>query len=454
MNGITLSLPLEGFVQDSISTIEEILTTSKIIIEGHLVDRGNHTCPKCGHKMYIHGSYRTTFKHASLSLSRIEISLLRNRYCCPECIHSEMEEIPFQAGNHRLTSLLYTWTCILLEYGLTNKMVSWLTGLCRNTVKDIDKERLEGKYTFLDKDGIRRLKKPERPSRYLGIDEFKLHNGYKYATVIIDLEDGRVLWLSRGKKKQCVHDFIDYVGEKWMKNVKAVACDMNSDFSEVFKERCKHIKVVFDYFHIKKNFNDKVISEVRKDEQKRLLSEGRVEEAKALKGSKYILTSSRETLRAKDKEAREYETHKNKVSIFRGGGHKKPVGGQVETYEKIIKDNVLLFTADYIKEQLSKAYSLDNEDEMCEEIAKIIETCRATDNKHFIWFAKLLENHADGIISHAHYKLSSGKVEGVNNLIKTLRRMSYGLPDDDYFFLKIFDASRRKYNGRIKKPTN
>ena len=35
--------------------------------------------------------------------------------------------------------------------------------------------------------------------------------------------------------------------------------------------------------------------------------------------------------------------------------------------------------------------------------------------------------------------------EGINNKIKTLRRQGYGYPDDDYFFLKLFDASRKDY---------
>jgi len=48
----------------------------------------------------------------------------------------------------------------------------------------------------------------------------------------------------------------------------------------------------------------------------------------------------------------------------------------------------------------------------------------------------------DGIVAHAHHHISSGRVEGTNWMIKTLRRAGYGYPDD-YFFLKIFDASRR-----------
>ena len=56
--------------------------------------------------------------------------------------------------------------------------------------------------------------------------------------------------------------------------MKAVSCDMNSDFQEAFEEKCPHLEIVFDYFHVVKNFNDKVISEVRKDEQKRLRDDG------------------------------------------------------------------------------------------------------------------------------------------------------------------------------------
>ena len=48
-------------------------------------------------------------------------------------------------------------------------------------------------------------------------------------------------------------------------------------------------------------------------------------------------------------------------------------------------------------------------------------------------------------MAHASFRASSGKVEGMNNKIKTIRRQGYGYSDDDYFFLKIFDASRETY---------
>ena len=132
---------------------------------------------------------------------------------------------------------------------------------------------------------------PLKKAEIFGVDEFLLHKGHEYATIIIDLETGHVLWLAYGKKKKALYDFIKFVGEEWMDGVEAVACDMNSDYLEVFEDCCPHIQV------IRKNFNDKIVAEVRKDEQRRLYSAGRIEEAKMLKNTKYILTSNRQTLR-------------------------------------------------------------------------------------------------------------------------------------------------------------
>ena len=46
-----------------------------------------------------------------------------------------------------------------------------------------------------------------------------------------------------------------------------------------------------------------MVSEVRKDEQKRLIAEGNTQAAALLKGSKYILMTTAETRRQKEKDA-------------------------------------------------------------------------------------------------------------------------------------------------------
>ena len=54
--------------------------------------------------------------------------------------------------------------------------------------------------------------------------------------------------------------------------------------------------MLLDYFHIGKNFNDKVVSKIRKDEQRRLYEENLVEKAVALMKTRYILISNRRSI--------------------------------------------------------------------------------------------------------------------------------------------------------------
>ena len=87
-------------------------------------------------------------------------------------------------------------------------------------------------------------------------------------------------------------------------HVEAIACDMNADFECAFLKRHPYLDIVYEYFHLVKNFNEKVICKVRKDEQARLKEEGDVEAARALKHSKYILKSSADTRERKERDAR------------------------------------------------------------------------------------------------------------------------------------------------------
>ena len=183
-----------------------------------------------------------------------------------------------------------------------------------------------------------------------------------------------------------------------------------------------------------------------------MIKEGRTEEAQRLKGAKYVLMSTKETRYSKDhpeedengnvKKKRRRSNDKEQ-RIFDQPKKKKSQIEMEKAYQNIIKDNELLLGLDFVKSSLSDAYNCKTEDEMKGQIKIIIDYCEATNNKHFKWFARLLKNHLEGICNYASYQITTGKVEGTNNMIKTLRRKHYGIPDDDYLFLKIMDESRR-----------
>ena len=397
-------------------------------------------CPKCGAYLKKDGLTHCDVFHLPHGPARTVLDVERQRYECtnPVCRESFSEEIPFKDEKFKITTALRTYIEDLLsQQVITLKLTAEVTHVNNNIVKEIDKARLIKEYT-VNGEG-KELKPPTEYTRYIGVDEFLLHKGNVYATVIMDLETGHVLRLFQSKKKENIDAFMDWVGDDWMKHVEAVACDMNADFESAFRKRYPHIKTVFDHFHIVKNFNDKVITEVRKDEYKRLMSEGREEDARHLKGARYILTSNRATLEEHDATI---GTVINPGSTIFNTPEVTRKSELLPRYEELLKENKLLFTVDLIKEQLDQAYKTTNPKEMKKLIGSIIGICFATENKHFKWFGNMLKTHIHGILTHAELQLSSAKVEGTNRKIKTIRWQSYGFGDDEYFFLKVIDASR------------
>ena len=268
---------LNGF-NNSSTTVETSKSGRPVYcFNGTLDDNVDRTCSVCAERMHVNNHLKVSLRHLSFGSTLTAVKFTKLQLRCPQCGVTQIQGVPFKADHHRITKELFIYTRDLLAHcTYTNRQVAEITGLDENTVKAIDKQRLQEKYTV----NGQTLIKPEEYAEYLGIDEFKLHDGHRYATHIIDMKTGHILWISHGKKKRVVYDFIDHVGLDWMDHVEAIACDMNSDFQEAFEAKCPHIQPVFDYFHIVKNFNDKVVSQVRIEEQQRLADEGNATAAK------------------------------------------------------------------------------------------------------------------------------------------------------------------------------
>lgn len=417
-NLLYLPNDLSNFKQTSVSVQHNIIN-----LEGTIEDNDElkRICPECYHEAQINNNVSVNLWHLCLGKVRMRITIHRKQYLCPHCHHCFSDQIPFKARHHFITKQLRTYIEDLLSMqAMSISTISKLTGIHHSIVKEIDKHRLKQLYnTAYNRDGSLRYcyRKSVTMASYLGIDEFSLHRHHQYATIIVNLETGEVLYVAIGKKKQVVYDFIKRFGEDFMKRVKAVACDMNAGYHNAFKEKYPKIEVVFDHFHLIKNFNDKIIKPVRQDEYERLLKEKTTKQANLLKGSKYLLMSHYDNLS---------QSGKDKL-------------------DQILTQNRLLFIAEVIKEELENAYKVTDQLAMTATIQYLIDLCNATDNTHFQEFAKLMQNHFDGIVAHAVYPISTGKVEGINNKIKVLKRQAYGYRDDQYFFLKILNATHKTH---------
>jgi transposase len=58
--------------------------------------------------------------------------------------------------------------------------------------------------------------------------------------------------------------------------------------------------------------------------------------------------------------------------------------------------------------------------------------------------AKSLLGNMKGILNYFDYRISNGKMEGINNKIKTLKRQAYGYRDKEYFRLLLLHLHAQK----------
>lgn len=292
----------------------------------------------------------------------------------------------------------YTQTLARYVYGLSRVMtmsdVADLTLLGWDTVKAIVAEGLEKDYSNPS------LKKV----RHLGIDEIHLGSKKRFYTIVIDLDDGRILWAKSGRGKAALQGFWRRLRLAKAK-IKAVATDMSAAYWSAVVENLPQAALVFDKFHVVKLMNER-LDNLRREMVRE--AEGPVLKKK-IKGTRFLLLRNPESL---SKE-------------------------QIPKLDEALKFNQPLLIGWYLKEELRELWSHDTYEKMKafmeEWCRKAAETCIPQIMK----MAKTLKLHATGILNYAKHRITSGRMEGINNKIKTLNKKAYGYHDENFFILKL-----------------
>ena len=96
--------------------------------------------------------------------------------------------------------------------------VAALFGLHWSAVRLLDQRRLEATLAALP---------PAQPTRRV-MDEFALYKDHRYATVVLDADTRRVLWIGEGRSRAAIRPFFRALGPEGCARIEAVAMDMNT----------------------------------------------------------------------------------------------------------------------------------------------------------------------------------------------------------------------------------
>jgi transposase len=160
------------------------------------------------------------------------------------------------------------------------------------TVKQIDQRALSARLGPIT---------PERLAgvRLLVIDEFAIQKGHRYATVVVDAETKRVLWVHRGRDRAALRGFFEILGTAGCQHIEAVAVDMSGSYGDEVRAQCPHAELVYDLFHVVAKYAREVIDRVRVDETNKIARAagpnrmGVRAERRVIKGTRWLLLKNR-----------------------------------------------------------------------------------------------------------------------------------------------------------------
>lgn len=300
---------------------------------------------------------------------------------------------PFAAGYVSYTRRLEAFVNDLRGL-MTVSDLAAVTGLSWDTVKDIIKRALEKDY------GHPRLK----DLRYLSVDEIYLGRAKKFYTLVIDLESGRIVWVAKGKGAEALRQFWRALRLSQAR-IAAVTMDMSAAYWAAVAENLPEAAVVFDRFHLVKLVNEKL-----DDLRRQMVREATGLMKKTVKGIRYLLLMNRQNV---------------------GPDH-------LPRLEEALKTNEPLNLGYLLKEALGLLWEQRSREAMADFLRQWCQWARDTGIRQMQQLAKTLSLHARGILNWWEHRISNGRMEGINNKIKTLLRQTYGLRDERYFTLKLY----------------
>ena len=325
----------------------------------------------------------------------VELRVMRLRLACPRC-GPRLQQLDWLEPHARVTRRLAQSVARFCTVASVQHVARW-HGLDWKTAKAIDFRELERTLGPPDLDGV----------RLLAMDEFAIQKGHRYATVVVDPERKKVLWIGRGRSRAEVRPFFELLGPARCAQIKAVAMDMSTAYDLEVRQHCPNAEVVYDLFHVVAKYGREVIDRVRVDEANRLRADKPAR--RVVKTSRWLLLRNRENVSEE----------------------------KVVQLDELLAANRALMTTYVLKDDLKQLWRYRSAFRARRAWRSWRRRAMRSGLQPLRHFARCLEPYLPGILAHCRWPLGTNLVEGINNKIKVIKRIAYGYRDDAYFFLKI-----------------
>lgn len=396
-NYIKIPLELQEFVVESQDcTPKGVELTVKRCLDVAL-------CPCCGQITPRIHSQRLQKVYDMPVMGRAFILLVKKRrFKCqnPECEKVFTEQLQSIGRYQRRTKRLQQY---LYELG-KNMSISAAYGCIEGALKL--------SYTSILRDfhksSLENLEKRERLGiRRVGVDEFNIQKGHKYATAICDLDAHKVVEVINGRDKKPLKDYLSK--EDRFSQTECFVIDMWEPYYQAIKDLFPDKDIVIDKFHVLRRVN-RALDEVRKKLQQEASTNGY---RRKIYYSRTMLKKAKERLEAE----------------------------QLTKLNLLFKREPRLKRAYWLKEWLRDWYNTPKSYQQAKaELNTWHIEARLCGFEPFIEVAQTLERWEAEILNYFKHKVTNGYAEGVTNKIKVIKRVAYGFNNFENFRQRILVA--------------
>jgi transposase len=361
-------------------------------------------CPECESKnIVLRGCTQRRFRTVPIGAKPIYLDLYVQRVACMRCNAIRQVDLGFADPRYTYTRSFERYVLDLSKH-MTILDVARHLNVSWDMVKNIQKRYLTKKFSHP------RLK----DIRWIAIDEIAVKKGHKYLTVVLDLETGAVIFVGDGKGAEALMPFWKRLNYS-QAEIRAVAIDMSPAYISAVTDHLPEAVIVFDHFHVIKLYNDK-LSDLRRDIYREAADQLQKD---VLKGTRWLL--------------------------LKNPAHLDKAKGEDERLREALQLNEPLYTAYYLREDLSRVWLQPNKNMAVKVLDAWVKKAASSGIKMLTTMAKTLSAYRSGILAYYDYPISTGPLEGTNNKIKTMKRQAYGFRDMEFFKLKIMALHETKY---------
>lgn len=429
-DNIAFSVSCQQFECNSIE-FNSVLSEATLIFKSKITS-SEVVCPCCGKKAYRQENSTICLKDFPIFAGiRQKVLVHLHRFQCTDCGKAFTEDPgilkhPGARITHRAAENIRQ----LLRYNIPISAISEITGIRWNTIALIHRKYMDEILSEREKN----LRSKNYRPKHLAVDEFAVHKGHTYATCVMDLDEGDILWVGSGRSKSCFEKFFEEYDLSLLSEVEAVAMDMNASYNQLVEKYLPYVSIVYDRYHMQAQFGKDVLGSVRLEEAKEHQQKANEYDILARKAKDKTLGAE---MRKKAREEKhEYSVVKqSRWTILTSG--KRISGPYKEKLDRILSNHEKLAVCYAMKEEMCELFELKDPVLARQKWTDWFEGAKASGISQLVKFAELKEKRMDGLVAHAAFQISTGKLEGFNNKIKVAKRTGYGYRNDDYFFTLI-----------------